>query len=156
MAKSSVNSKVSNSGVDRISLLASSYSGSTIFGMLLGQDDRFSGFGDAYLPRGMSSLAVMCNCGAAIGECSFRSELRKGLLARDMPPEMVHSRDYAIPFKVVASRYGGTKVSQLYALLGRIIGYSRVYGSFLERENFLLNLIGQMSQYEFCIDGSKR
>jgi len=63
----------------RISLLASSFTGSTLLGIMLSQDKRFLGMGDTYLIPTVTDESHTCCCGKTVIECDFRVKLREQL-----------------------------------------------------------------------------
>ena len=139
----------------RISLLASSFSGSTLFGILLSQDQRFIGFGDTYLIPGLTDGTHSCSCGTDVIDCEFRAQLAEQLESRNLPADMILDMKYRIPGKWVSSRFGGTRISTAYKNIGKIGGYERIYADFLERERGFLESIGSLGAYQYYLDGCK-
>jgi len=141
--------------IKRISLLSSSFSGSTLLGIILCQDKRFSSFGDTYLIPGMSDEDSLCNCGDTIGECKFRNMLGQQLKKHGLPESMIIKRDLAIPCKIISSRFGGERAVAAYTLAGRLVGYKNIYSNFYQREANFLSAIEEISDCDFYIDGTK-
>ena len=146
---------LSSNNVKRISLLASSYSGSTIFGMLLAQDKRFCAFGDMYTIEGISTLDDLCNCGEKIKNCSLRIDLMRLLDQQGCAPEMVHSREYAMPFNWISRRFGGLRLVNAYRWLAKVGGDAVFYRSFRDREECFLKCLSSIQGYEYFVDGTK-
>jgi len=141
--------------IQRISLLSSSFSGSTLLGIILCQDSRFVSFGDTYLIPGISDEQSLCNCGETIAECKFRTKLVQQLIKLGLPESMIVSRDYATPFKFISSRFGGERAIGAYKLAGGLIGYQNIFREFYRKEALFLSAIETVGDCEFYIDGNK-
>jgi len=141
--------------IRRISLLSSSYSGSTLFSIILCQDKKFFSFGDTYLIPGISDENSLCNCGNTIANCEFRILLGKELKKHGLPESMIVSSEFAIPCRFISSRFGGDRVLAAYKLAGNIVGFRSVYREFYQREARFLSAIEEVSGCDFYIDGNK-
>jgi len=141
--------------IQRFSLLSSSFSGSTLLGIILCQDKRFVSFGDTYLIPGVSDEQSLCNCGDTIAECKFRTRLVQQLHNRGLPESMIVSRDYATPFKFISSRFGGERAIGAYKLAGKLIGYRNIFSEFYRKEALFLSAIEAVDDNQFYIDGNK-
>lgn len=144
-----------NQRIKRISLLSSSFSGSTLLGIILCQDKRFTSFGDTYLIPGVSDENNLCNCGDSIASCKFRVNLGHELSKYGLPKSMIVNRELAIPCKFISSRFGGERAIAAYQFAGAVFGYKNVYRRFYKRETHFLNAIKDTSGCEFYIDGNK-
>lgn len=122
---------------------------------MLCQDKRYFGFGDTYLIPGISTENDICNCGETIAQCNFRLQLAEQLRSRNLPPEMILNHKYCIPSTLISARFGGTRVSEYYQLIGKTLGYQRAYSSFLARENGFLESIGTLGNFDYYLDGTK-
>jgi len=143
------------SNIQRISLLSSSFSGSTLLGIILCQDKRFVSFGDTYLISGVSDEQSLCNCGDTIAECKFRTRLGQQLHERGLPESMMISRDYATPYKFISSRFGGERAIGAYKLAGKLIGYRNIFREFYRKEALFLSAVQAVDEHQFYIDGNK-
>lgn len=141
--------------IKRISLLSSSFSGSTLLGIMLCQNQRFFSFGDTYLIPDTSDENSLCNCGDTIADCKFRNRLGQQLKKYGLPESMITKRDLAIPCKFISSRYGGERAIAAYTLAGKIFGYQNIYSKFYQREAKFLSAIEEVSNCAFYIDGNK-
>ena len=144
-----------DTAIKRVNLLASSFSGSTLFGILLCQDERYIGFGDTYIIPGISDENAICNCGSTLLECDFRVRLAEQLELRKLPTGMILDRKYCIPGTLISSRFEGTRFSSSYQFIGRALGYERAYSSFLKRENGFLESLSGLGNFEYFLDGTK-
>jgi len=68
---------------------------------------------------------------------------------------MIFNQDYAIPIKFISSRFGGTRVVSAYMLAGKILGYRNLYQQFYDRESAYLDIIGDVGNHEYFVDGAK-
>jgi len=125
----------------RICVLSSSFSGSTILSIMLCQDEKYIGFGDTYIIRNVSDENDLCNCKETIVNCPYRVAVAKSLSQYGIPKEFIYKSEYAIPFKSIAKRFGGTRIVKLYNFLGAVLGHERIFGSFLKRERIYLNAL---------------
>jgi len=122
---------------------------------MLCQDDRFIGFGDTYLIPGINSELDLCNCGDSLATCHFRTRLAEQLQSRGLPTGMILNSRYRMPISTISSRFEGTRFLPLYQTLGRTIGYSNAFSSFLKRESGYLNSIGELGNFNYFLDGTK-
>ena len=141
--------------LQRVSLLASSFTGSTLLGIMLSQDKRFLGMGDTYLIPTVTDENHTCSCGRTVTNCEFRVKLGEKLKQRDLPVDMILDMKYRLPGTFVSSRFGGLKISSVYRVTGKVLGYERAYGQFLRREAKFLECIKTLGDYEYYLDGSK-
>ncbi len=139
----------------RISLLSSSFSGSTLLSVLFAQDPDYLALGDTYLIDGISDLDGRCNCGETLRECPLRARVGHRLAGHGLAPEMLHDDAWRIPWPALSARGGGLRALPLYRALGRAFGAGRTYARFLERERVLLDELGAVSGAAHYLDGCK-
>ena len=142
-------------GLTRISLLSSSFSGSTLFGIMLCQDPRFIGFGDTYLIPGISSIKDYCCCGSRLDECKTRLDISARLTQSGSSADVLIEPKHRIPYEAVSSRVEGTRLLKAYRVLGQLLGYRNAFRKFLRDEEALLKALADFEQYEYVVDGSK-
>ena len=140
----------------RVCLLASSFSGSTLLGIMASQHAAFTAFGDTFLRRGAKAEEVICSCGEPVTRCALRTAIGAGLDARGFPPESLYEREFAIPGRLLARRFGGLRALDVYRAIGGAVGYRRAFGGFLAREEAALDALGEARPASrFHLDGSK-
>jgi len=141
--------------IKRVSLLSSSFSGSTLLSIILCQDKRFFSFGDTYLIPGISDENSLCNCGDTIANCELRTKLGQELKKVNLPESMITKRDLAIPIELISTRSGGERAIAAYQFAGAVLGYKNAYSQYYRREAKFLNAVEEVTGCEFYIDGNK-
>lgn len=153
--------KLSNSdqeiSIKRVNLLSSSFSGSTLLGILISQHPSFLAFGDTYIGNCQSENDVVCTCGDSVNKCYMRRKIIAQLARKGIPKEAIYRREYSIPFKYIAKRFGGMRLLPFYKAVGSTVGYEALFSSFLKTESCVLSAIKIANpDVEYYFDGSKR
>lgn len=142
--------------IERISLLSSSYSGSTLLGIIISQNPSFLAFGDTYIHNHFSPSEVLCTCGESVENCRVRVVAAEKLNEYNLDKDLLFRRKHTYPIKLVSEKYGGLKLYSLYKLINQIFGYKYVFSDFLNSNNIQLNAIKHASpQTTHFFDGAK-
>ncbi|MBT3304720.1 hypothetical protein HN592_05535 [Candidatus Woesearchaeota archaeon] len=138
-------------GVQYVSLLSSSHSGSTLLSMLMAANPKIRSFGDTY----HNSNKVVCSCNTTVNRCKFRNEINEKLKKKGFKFDWKNPLYPHLLFdKFKPAFVRKTKLFRLYVNLPNFLK-KIIYNKKIKLECNFVDSLKEINDFSLYFDGSK-